>query len=278
MNVQFNGSLTQAQYDALVTKDAGTLYFTTDTKRIFKGSERYSTNSGVTDVQYNSSTKVLTISYINGTTGQLNLAAELEVKLDKKPNGTDNLIDMNGKIASVYLPDSLIGQLNYSGTFDASDGSLINDLRVPPGRPFEKSDYLIALVAGNTLPDGSTSENAIAVGDWALFDGEYWDVIPNTDAVSSVNGKTGAVVLDKNDIGLGNVDDIQQATKTEFTTHDSDNVRHITNTERSNWNAKTSVVVENVLNSTSTVNALSAYQGKVLNDKVSTLETALTWQ
>lgn len=35
-------STTQAKYDALVSKDAGSLYFTSDTHRIYKGSELFS--------------------------------------------------------------------------------------------------------------------------------------------------------------------------------------------------------------------------------------------
>ncbi len=44
--------------------------------------------------------------------------------------------------------------------------------------------------------------------------------------------------LTKADIGLENVDNIQQASKVEFNAHNSDNVRHITSTERTTWNNK----------------------------------------
>ena len=44
--------------------------------------------------------------------------------------------------------------------------------------------------------------------------------------------------LTKNDVGLGNLDNIQQASKTEFDTHNSDSTRHITSAERTAWNAK----------------------------------------
>ena len=43
-----------------------------------------------------------------------------------------------------------------------------------------------------------------------LYDGEAWQPV---GAVVSVNGKTGAVVLTKSDIGLGNVDNTSDATK-----------------------------------------------------------------
>jgi hypothetical protein len=44
--------------------------------------------------------------------------------------------------------------------------------------------------------------------------------------------------LTKSDVGLGNLDNIQQATKEEFNTHDADGTRHITAGERSAWGAK----------------------------------------
>jgi len=276
MTVKFNNSLTQAQYDALGSKDAGTLYFTTDTKRIYKGTIIYSSNSDVLDVTYNSTTKLLTITYLNGTTSQLDLATELAAKLDKKPDGVNNLFDGNNKLSSAYLPDSIAGQLSYCGTYNASTGALANDLREPALRAWKKGDYLINLAAGNKLPDNST-HSGIAVGDWALFDGTGWDIIPNTDAVASVNSKTGTVVLDKSDVGLGNVDNVKQASKAEFDAHNGDDEAHVTQSERLAWNAKTNVVVESGLSSTDTTKALSAAQGKVLNDRLMDVENAITW-
>lgn len=45
----------------------------------------------------------------------------------------------------------------------------------------------------------------------------------------------------KADIGLGNVDNVKQASKTEFDAHNNDNTKHITNTERNNWNNKAEI-------------------------------------
>lgn len=60
------------------------------------------------------------------------------------------------------------------------------------------------------------------------------------NVVTSVAGKTGAVVLDKSDVGLPSVKDLEQAGKAEFDAHNGDNVRHITAAERSGWNGKVS--------------------------------------
>lgn len=64
------------------------------------------------------------------------------------------------------------------------------------------------------------------------------EAIKALQAVKSVNGKTGSVVLGKSDIGLGNVDNVQQASKTEFNIHASNNDKHITAQERIDWNSK----------------------------------------
>ena len=43
--------------------------------------------------------------------------------------------------------------------------------------------------------------------------------------------------MTKSDVGLGNVDNVKQASKTEFDEHDNDDTRHITSAERTKWNA-----------------------------------------
>ncbi len=60
-------------------------------------------------------------------------------------------------------------------------------------------------------------------------------------AVKSVAGKTGNVTLTKNDVGLSNVDNVKQASKTEFVSHNNDTTRHITSAERTAWNNKAEV-------------------------------------
>jgi hypothetical protein len=51
------------------------------------------------------------------------------------------------------------------------------------------------------------------VGDQIISNGSIWQKIPVTNAVQSVNGKTGIVVVNKNDVVLGNVDNTSDATK-----------------------------------------------------------------
>ena len=61
-----------------------------------------------------------------------------------------------------------------------------------------KGDYYVVSVAGTTNLDGITDWQ---VNDWAIFNGLVWQKIDNTDAVSSVNGQTGVVVLAASDVG-----------------------------------------------------------------------------
>ena len=86
-----------------------------------------------------------------------------------------------------------IGALNYKGTWNAATNNptLASGVGV-------KGDYYVVSVAGSTNLDGITDWQ---IGDWAVFNGSIWQKIDNTDAVVSVNGQTGVVVLGANDVG-----------------------------------------------------------------------------
>ena len=80
-----------------------------------------------------------------------------------------------------------VGAVTYKGTWNASANS-----------PFLASgvgtqgDYYVVNIAGSTNLDGITDWQ---IGDWAIFNGSVWQKVDNTDAVSSVNGQVGTVVL-----------------------------------------------------------------------------------
>lgn len=86
-----------------------------------------------------------------------------------------------------------IGALNYKGTWNASANS--PTLASGVGT---KGDYYYVNVAGTTNLDGITDWQ---VGDFAVFNGSAWQKVDNTDAVISVNGQTGAVVLTAANVG-----------------------------------------------------------------------------
>ncbi len=62
----------------------------------------------------------------------------------------------------------------------------------------------------------------------------------------------------KAQVGLGNLDNIQQASKVEFNTHTTDNIKHITSSERNNWNDK--------------------YTKAEVDNKLASLETKIDWK
>ena len=62
----------------------------------------------------------------------------------------------------------------------------------------------------------------------------------------------------KAQVGLGNLDNIQQASKTEFNTHNQDTIRHLTPAERANWNDK--------------------YTRNEIDNKLATMEMNIDWK
>lgn len=105
-------------------------------------------------------------------------------RLAVNPDGTNNLI-VDGKINTKYIPDSVLGQLEYKGTWDASTGT--------SGLTVEKGHYYICSKAGSKYPNASASSVSFAVGDWVVYNGTSWDKVDNTDAVTMVNGQIGNV-------------------------------------------------------------------------------------
>lgn len=105
-------------------------------------------------------------------------------RLAVNPDGTNNLI-VDGKINTKYIPDSVLGQLEYKGTWDASAGT--------SGLTVEKGHYYICSKAGSKYPNASASSVSFAVGDWVVYNGTSWDKVDNTDAVTMVNGQIGNV-------------------------------------------------------------------------------------
>lgn len=99
-------------------------------------------------------------------------------------------LDANAKVPLSQINDSLIGNVNYQGLYDASTNMPNLDTVAPKGH------YYITSVRG------TAQGVSLEVGDWIISNGASWDKVDNTDAVSSVNGRTGNVVITKEDIDL----------------------------------------------------------------------------
>ena len=100
-------------------------------------------------------------------------------------SATDTILQAFGKTQNQI--SALVGGVMYEGVWNASTNTptIVSSTGL-------KGDYYIVNVAGSTNIDGITDWK---VGDWIIFNGTTWDKVDNTDAVSSVNGFTGAVSL-----------------------------------------------------------------------------------
>ena len=98
-----------------------------------------------------------------------------------------------------YSPPLLTsGQVNYDGTWNAATNT---PTLVSPPDALSKGDYYVVSAAGTQFGI------SFAVGDWIISNGTAWEKVDLTDAVSSVFGRTGAVVGDSTDysaVGITN--------------------------------------------------------------------------
>lgn len=133
--------------------------------------------------------------------------------------GNVPILGASGKLDTAVLP-----ALAISDTFVVASQAAMLALTAETGDIAIRTDLNKSFVL--------KAEPASTLANWQ-------ELLTPTDAVLSVNGKTGAVTLTKSDVGLGNVDNTKQATKAEFDAHVADTVKHITSTERTAWSAKT---------------------------------------
>jgi predicted heme/steroid binding protein len=104
---------------------------------------------------------------------------------------TDSILQAFGKVQNQI--NGLFGGVTYQGVWNAATNNPFLQSGVGT-----KGYYYVVNVAGNTNLDGITDWK---VGDWAIFNGSAWNKVDNTDAVVSVNGYVGAVVLTYSDVG-----------------------------------------------------------------------------
>lgn len=110
-------------------------------------------------------------------------------------------LDAGGKVPTSQIP--LQGDLNYQGTWNASTNT--PTLTSSTGT---QGYYYVVDVAGSTNLNGITDWQ---IGDWVIFNGSVWQKVDNTDAVTSVNGLVGTVVLTTTNIAEGTNEYFTQA-------------------------------------------------------------------
>ena len=102
-------------------------------------------------------------------------------------------LDSNARILSAQLPTSAT---EYRGAWDANT----NTPTLVDGTGTNGDLYRVSVAGTQDL--GSGSED-YGIGDAIIYNGTIWEKIPADDAVTSVNGQSGIVVLDTDDIAEG---------------------------------------------------------------------------
>lgn len=141
--------------------------------------------------QINDNTGEIATNKGNITTNTSNISSNAT---DIGANNT-NIATNTGDIAALDVRVTAlegISPLSFQGGWDADTNT--PTLTSSTGT---EGHFYVVTVAGTTNLDGISDW---AIGDWAVFDGSVWIKVDNTDLVTSVNGQTGAVVLDADDI------------------------------------------------------------------------------
>lgn len=150
----------------------------------------------------------------------------LNLKIDSTLIGANNGVaglDSGGKVPVTQLPNSV---MEYKGVYDATSGlPLLVDGTGNTGDVYRVS---VAGLGVNSL--------GFVLGDYVIYNGATWEKAHSgADAVYSVNAQTGAVVLTKTDVGLGNVANVDQTDPANIVQTSS--YRFVTDTEKASWNA-----------------------------------------
>lgn len=98
----------------------------------------------------------------------------------------------DGKVPDSQLPNSIVGNMHFAGNWNANTNTPL----LESGTGIKGATYRVA-VAGATSIDG---QSAWLKDDLAIFDGAAWQRIESGAKVFSVNGKTGAVTLNAEEI------------------------------------------------------------------------------
>lgn len=141
-----------------------------------------------------SSVTTTELGYVSGVTSSIQTQLDSKIPLTQKgaANGVATL-DGGGKIPSAQLPSSV---MEYKGTWNAST----NTPTLADGVG-DAGDVYLTTVAGTV--DFGSGPISFAIGDWAVYSGTIWEKSINSNSVVSVNGFTGVVVLDTDDIAEG---------------------------------------------------------------------------
>lgn len=129
---------------------------------------------------------------LNGLTGDIQ--SQLDAKVDDSEKGAAGgvaTLDGGGKVPASQLPNSV---MEFKGLFDPATATFTDGTG-------NAGDVWQASAAGSY--DAGSGSITYAIGDWAVHSGSVFQKSLNSNAVASVNGFTGIVVLDSDDVAEG---------------------------------------------------------------------------
>lgn len=150
---------------------------------------------------------------------------EIATKQDKAPDGSNELI-VDNKINPIYIPDVILGQLQYGGVFNDSGIVLQSPIFAIQGinlNTYKKDLSGFYFIYQGPSQSYSFKNTEYGIGDWAVCNGFIdneliWAQIKNTDAVTGVKGanesvyRKGQINITPDNIGAVSVDATQTIT------------------------------------------------------------------
>ena len=134
------------------------------------------------------------------TVSGLALQTAVNSKLAQKPDGSHDIVE-NNKITKTYLPDFVLGQLIYAGSFvpttavatlttngkaklgtSSNTITLTNDTAAITGYGANEGCFYLCTA------DGTFAGISLLTGDWLISTGSSWQKVDNTDAVTGIKG------------------------------------------------------------------------------------------
>lgn len=224
--IKFNQTVSGGNYTATLPSASGTIALTSNIPTAGTTATAVGTTaSGGSATTWSKSDHVHSISVATGdSNGQVKIAGQnVSVKglgsnaytstsyIPSSEKGAASgvaTLDTTAKIPLSQLPDTILGQVVYGGTVNGSTGAATlsvsakeklgvsaNTITLTPstaattGYPDNEGIYYIV------TDDGNFNGLGLKTGDWLISTGTKWTKIDNTDAVASVNGKTGVVTI-----------------------------------------------------------------------------------